>query len=103
MIILTKTARYGKNHPPLSDSEHTMCVISEEALSDIMHCFNTCKRVFFTFYYSELQIPALCNAERLFIVDYLCDPFLSDIFKQFPDFDNEVEVKSEACSYYIFS
>lgn len=101
---LIRAARHGKEHPQLSDSEHIMCAISEEALSDITHCFNTHKQVYFTFHFSELQIPALCNAEHLFIADYLCDPLLSDIFKKFPDFDNEIEVKSEAgYSYYICS
>lgn len=101
---LIRAARHGKNHPQLSDSDHIMCAISEEALSDITYCFDTNKQVYFTFHFSELQIPALCNAERLFIADHLCDPFLSDTFKKFPDFGNEVDIKTKACgSYYIFS
>ncbi len=101
---LIRAARHGKDHPQLTDSEHIICAISEEDLSRITCYFDTLKCVYFTFYFSELQIPVLCKAWCLFIADYLDDPFLSNTFKNFPDFDNEVEVKTEMCdSYYIFS
>lgn len=42
---LIRAARHGKNHPQLSDSDHIMCAISEEALSDITYCFDTNKSI----------------------------------------------------------
>ena len=101
---LIHAARHGKDHPQLTDSEHIMCAISEESLSDITHCFDTFKYIYFIFRFSELQIPALCKAWRLFIADYLSDSLLYSAFNKFPDFDNEIEIKTEVCgNYYTFS
>ena len=100
---LIRAARFGKDCPELTELERVMCQCAEMDLDKVTRALEYNKKVYVAFFDSEVKIPALSNSWRYFIGYNLGDEFLSRLFKNFPDFDNEIEVHTEACgSYYTF-
>ncbi len=97
---LIRAARHGKDHMALTDLERCMCSCAEIDLTKATKALHHQKRVFVLFYDAEVKIPALEKAHSLFVVDNSFDDLLMLCARNFPDFGQATEVKSECGPYY---
>lgn len=93
---LIRAARYAKDCRVLGEVDRIMCGISEDALKDVTKVFsswnyNDKRPAIVTFYFAELQIPALERAWGLLRQEHSMDTEWNLIIDgKFPDFEKAV-------------